>query len=80
MEMHQNFFINKRPMQCITVSPQTRVLLLIINVMDPVVGSSVQHHVTVSSNPCYEIVTQGIDNKNLIQILTIRYYLYETVY
>ena len=63
--------------QCITVSPQTRVLLLIINVMDPVVGISVQHHVTVSSNPCYEIVTQGIDNKNLIQILTIRYYLYE---
>ena len=63
--------------QCITVSPQTKVLLLIINVMDPVVGISVQHHVTVSSNPCYEIVTQGIDNKNLIQILTIRYYLYE---
>ena len=33
-----------------------------------IVGSSVQHHVTVSSNPCYETVTQGIDNNNKLQI------------
>ena len=25
-----------------------------------------QHHVTVSSNPCYETVTRGIDNSNTI--------------
>ena len=28
-----------------------------------IVGSSVQHHVTVSGNPCYETVIQGIDSK-----------------
>ena len=33
-----------------------------------IVGSSVQHHVTVSSNPCYETVTRGIDSNNTIQI------------
>ena len=30
-----------------------------------IVGSS---HVTISSNPCYETVTRGIDNNNTIQI------------
>ena len=27
-----------------------------------------QHHVTVSSNPCYETVTRGIDNNSTIHI------------
>ena len=38
-----------------------------------------QHHVTVSSNPCYETVTQGIDNNNTIHTQPEPFYINSTL-